>query len=332
VRSSRSFARGLVALCLTFLVVPSARPDAAAGCEIDGVQRVVAIGDVHGAYDRLVEILRAADLIDQRLRWTGGATHLVQTGDVVDRGPDSRKALDLLRRLEEEAPKSGGAVHALLGNHEAARMIGDLRYVVPGEYEAFSSADSERVRQAAAKALPAEEHEAFVKSTPLGQVEMRIAFGRDGQYGKWLRAHNAVIRINGVMFMHGGLSAAVASQSCTSINDTVRRDLTTDLEKTRSAPLTTLTAREDGPLWYRGLVQLPEPEVDAILTASRARAIVIAHTVTPTGRVVSRFGGKVFEIDTGMQPAYVPNGRASALEIKGDVWTAIYRDSREPVR
>ena len=36
-------------------------------------------------------------------------------------------------------------------------------------------------------------------------------------------------------------------------------------------------------------------------------------------------------IDTGMQPAYVEKGRASALEIKGEVFTAIYRDSREVV-
>ena len=51
----------------------------------------------------------------------------------MDRGPDSRKALDLLERLQDEAQRSGGAVHALLGNHEIMRMLGDLRYVTPGE-------------------------------------------------------------------------------------------------------------------------------------------------------------------------------------------------------
>jgi hypothetical protein len=39
----------------------------------------------------------------------------------------------------------------------------------------------------------------------------------------------------------------------------------------------------------------------------------------------------VFLIDTGMQPVYVPNGRASALEIRGDVFTAIYKDSRQVI-
>ena len=72
-------------------------------CEFDGVDRIVAVGDVHGAYDRFVEILTAAGVIDKRLRWTGGKTHLVQLGDVVDRGPDSRKAIDLLKKLERDA-------------------------------------------------------------------------------------------------------------------------------------------------------------------------------------------------------------------------------------
>ena len=70
-------------------------------------------------------------------------------------------------------------------------------------------------------------------------------------------------------------------------------------------------------------------DAGAILTKQKARAIVVAHTVTPTGRIVSRFNGKIFEIDTGMQPAYVPNGRASALEIKGGVFTAIYVDRQD---
>ena len=49
--------------------------------------RVVAIGDIHGAYDSLVSILRAAGLIDEKLAWSGGDSTLVQLGDFTDRGP-----------------------------------------------------------------------------------------------------------------------------------------------------------------------------------------------------------------------------------------------------
>src|SRR5262245_27458863 len=95
-------------------------------CGLETAERVVAIGDVHGAYGRFVAILREAGLIDQRERWTGGRAVFVQTGDVLDRGADSRRALDLLRKLETDAARAGGRVVPLLGNHEIMRMLGDL--------------------------------------------------------------------------------------------------------------------------------------------------------------------------------------------------------------
>ena len=301
-------------------------------CEIDGVERIVAVGDVHGAYDRLAEILRAAGVVDAGLHWSGGRTHLVQLGDVVDRGADSRKALDLLRRLEKEARRAGGAVHALLGNHEVMRMLGDMRYASPGEFEAFVTPRSEETREKLLRTAPPEARDRLLPETPLGRVEMDLAFGPQGEYGKWLRGHLAVVRINGILFLHGGISPALADTRCDVINATVRRELTSDIDPSRAAPRDRLVTREDGPLWYRGLAQQPEtfgPSVDDILTRQGARAIVIAHTVTPEGRIVRRFGGKVLQIDTAMLPGYMPKGRASALEIRGNTLTAIYTDRRD---
>ena len=71
---------------------------------------------------------------------------------------------------------------------------------------------------------------------------------------------------------------------CAAINESVRREIGVDIEKTRAEPTAFLTTREDGPLWYRGLAQEPEtfaPELDKILAGQQARAIVVAHTVTP---------------------------------------------------
>ena len=152
------------------------------------------------------------------------------------------------------------------------------------------------------------------------------------QYGRYLRTRNALVSINGVLFLHGGLSPAVAVQSCQAINDTVRRELTEDLAATREKPTEALTTREDGPLWYRGLARAPEAtpaELDGILAAQKATAIVIGHTVTPTGRIDVRYDGRVFAIDTGMLSEYVKGGRASALEIQNGTFTAIYADKRE---
>jgi Calcineurin-like phosphoesterase len=310
----------------------ASRALADASCVIDGVERIVAIGDVHGAYDRFVEILKASGLIDGQLKWSGGAAHFVQLGDVVDRGPDSRRALDLLQQLQREAKRAGGAVHPLLGNHEVARMLGDMRFATPGEYRAFVTDRSADVRESYLRTQPAALREQLLRDTPLGFVELRMAFGRNGEYGKWLRTLDTVVRINGVVFLHGGLSRTTAALTCDEVNSTVRRDLGADLDKTRAAPLTTLTAREDGPLWYRGLTEMAEADVDAVLEKQGARAMVVGHTIARTGRITLHSGAKVIAIDTGMQSEYAQGGRASALELRGDTITAIYTDSREVLR
>ena len=323
-----------LAVLLGAVAPPGSLRLAAAGlrCEIEHVDRIVAVGDVHGAYDRLVEIMRTAGLIDTRLQWSGGKAHFVQLGDVLDRGPDSRKTIDFLRRLQDDARRAGGAVHVLLGNHEAMRMLGDMRYTQPEEYQAFTTARSEQVRQSFLALVPQEQRDQLAKDTPLGYIEMRQAFGRKGSYGEWLRTLDVAIKINGVLFVHGGISPAIASLSCDDLNRRARRELTEDEEKTRADPSHSLVAGDDGPLWYRGLAQEPEafaPQVDEILNKQHARAIVIGHTVTPEARIRVRFGGTVLQIDTGMQPVYVERGRASALDVQKETFSAIYTDRRD---
>src|SRR5512138_2728203 len=89
--------------------------------------RIVAIGDVHGAYPEFVSILQRTGLIDREGKWIGGSTSLVQVGDVIDRGRQSRQCLDLLMELERQAKRAGGRVIPLLGNHEVLNILGDYR-------------------------------------------------------------------------------------------------------------------------------------------------------------------------------------------------------------
>ncbi|HET7292517.1 MAG TPA: metallophosphoesterase [Vicinamibacteria bacterium] len=315
-------------------------------CDVRGVARVVAVGDVHGAYENFVGVLRMSGLVDDQERWTGGRAHLVQTGDVLDRGPDSRKALELLMRLEKEASKAGGRVHALLGNHEAMRMQGDRRYVNAGEYEAFRTPESEKLREEYYRAVAGQLRkrsmdagealdeaglkERFYAEAPLGLLEMREAFGPQGRYGRWLRGRDTMVRIDGVVFLHGGISPAVAPLGCQAINKAVRRELN---EVTAPGPADRLSTRPDGPLWYRGLAQEDEaalgPAVEEILKALAARAIVVGHTPTGTGRIRTRFDGRVVMIDAGMLPSF--GGHLAALEVDPKGMTALYPDGRVPL-
>ena len=209
-------------------------------------------------------------------------------------------------------------------------MVSDFRYTSKGEFAAFATSESGSLRQQVAESAPPDAREALLQN-PLGMIEMVRAFAPTGEYGAYLRQLPAVIRINGVVFLHGGLSPAYAARSCDDINEEVRRDLTEDLAQTRAAVTSTLVGKADGPLWYRGLAQEPDtfgPDVDRILEAQQATAMVVGHTGAPGEHVTMRFGGKVFLIDTGMNPKYVPDGRPSALEIVNGVFTAIYPDGR----
>jgi predicted MPP superfamily phosphohydrolase len=318
-------------------------------CRIETKERIVAVGDIHGAYDRFVSILREAKVIDTRDRWSGGRAILVQTGDVVDRGPDSRKALDLLRRLEREAERADGRVIALLGNHEVMWMLGDLRDASEGEYAAFRTDQSQDLRERLSRTLADQEsrrqqganktfdadafRKQFIDTTPLGSIELQIAFGPKGEYGTWLRTHHVAAVINGMVFLHGGISPSVAALGCAGINEQGRKELESLGTVALKSSADLLLTRDDGPLWYRGLAMEPESafsaSVDTIVTALNARTIVVGHTSPANGRITPRFGGRIVLIDTGMLGGkFFPGGRPSALEILGGAFTAIYQGER----
>ena len=75
-----------------------------------GVERIVAVSDIHGDYSAMIKTFTKAGIIDNNLAWSGSEIHLVITGDLLDRGPDSRLVMDLIMRLEGEAEVAGGEV------------------------------------------------------------------------------------------------------------------------------------------------------------------------------------------------------------------------------
>jgi hypothetical protein len=205
--------------------------------------RVVAVGDVHGAYAEFVAVLQRTGLIDTNRQWTGGAATLVQIGDALDRGSRSRECLDLLMDLERQAPRDGGTVVPLLGNHEFMNVIGDLRYVTPEIFLTFAAPDSEKTREQAYKEYveflsahsahahavvpPADEpaRKAWMDAHPPGFIEHREAFGPNGKYGQWIRAHHAVVQIGDGLFVHGGLNPALEFGSVRELDDRVMADV-----------------------------------------------------------------------------------------------------------
>jgi serine/threonine protein phosphatase 1 len=79
---------------------------------------IYAVGDIHGRYDLLVELLEAM-AVDWQAHTAGRRPIVIFCGDYVDRGPQSAEVLEamiwLLQRPDIQA-------HMLKGNHEQALM------------------------------------------------------------------------------------------------------------------------------------------------------------------------------------------------------------------
>ena len=316
---------------LSLLFIACLAPILYAQSEFSGVERIVAVGDVHGDYAEFVKVLREAELINRRRNWIAGETHFVQVGDLPDRGPDTDKIVELLQKLEQQAEEDGGKVHALIGNHEAMNMLGDLRYVHPGEYAAFRSSRSRQYRDnyyeqvLQQRRLEDPEFEAspefrqeFEARFPLGYVEHRLAWAPAGEIGGWVLEHNVVVKIDRYLFLHAGLSPAVLGMALEDINQQVRHELAGNLGEEPG-----LSEADDGPLWYRGLAQNDAAtelaHVDALLGFYDVDHIVIGHT-PGAGVILPRFEGKVLIVDTGLSTYYGAHG--ASLLIEGDEMVA----------
>ena len=343
VSGSRALFRRIVNLAafLLALALPAALPAQPAP------QRIVAVGDLHGDYSAWLAIARDAGLIDAANHWSGGRTTLVQLGDVPDRGPETLRIIRHLQQLEREAAAAGGKVIAILGNHEAMNVTGDLRYVTVPEFTAFATPQSRAKRdsfwaanrEAILKSYRASDpkltepaiRQAWMAKTPLGWVEHREAWSPSGEIGKWVARNPAIAKVGSFLFVHGGISAESTIRSISTVN----RDLARAMAKADSSDTSPL---EDplGPLWYRGLLGRdidaeaarlslpaskhlsPTAEVDTVLAAYRARHIVVGHTPSLKG-IAILYGGKLARIDTGISRHY--NGTLSWLEIVGETMT-----------
>lgn len=255
---------------------PPERPSAPVNAD------VIAIGDLHGDLDNALAVLRQSKVVDAEGRWAAGDATLVQTGDITDRGPDSRALIALLRRLGTEAEVAGGRVVALLGNHEVMNLQGDWRYVHPGDVAAYGTVEARR--------------------------EALSAAGADGA---WLRARPAAAKVGDTVFVHGGISPSFAAWGVDGLNAEVHRALRDRSPSEVLGP--------DGPLWYRGYVQDPEAVACANLTSALvhldAKRMVVGHTTRRDGRLQPRCDGRLVVIDVGIADAY--GGHLGAWELSG---------------
>ena len=243
-----------------------------------GVSRILAISDIHGEYEYLVDLLRNTKVIDDNNHWSWGDGHLVIVGDVFDRGNMVTECLWLIYQLELEAKAAGGAVHYLLGNHEHMVMTNDLRYV----NDKYLNGISRRNR-----------------------INYSELFGPNMELGRWLRTKHTVIKLNDIIFVHGGLSSELidSGYSITEINNRVRVLLDLPAQESMFNQRSLFLTKGLGPLWYRGFHydmensydQATTAQVERVLEYFNAHAIVVGHTGVDS--VMSLYDSRVFAVD-----------------------------------
>jgi hypothetical protein len=287
-------------------------------------QRIVAIGDIHGAGEQFVALLRTAGLTDERDQWIGGRTHFIQTGDYLDRGDTIREILDLLMRLEGDATKAGGRADILMGNHEAMNLLYQFRDVSPQAYAAFADDRSEDRRRRAyddyvsvmkkrKDAAPASQ-DAWMAAHPPGFLEYVEAFAPRGRYGRWLRSRNVVVKDGGSIFMHAG----IAPGSAKSIDD-VNRNVSQDIERWDQLRETLVRAELIEPFFTF------DETVDAVNAEAGRIALALEAKEPPGEHVTREFVGQL--------QAAAALSKSSLVDPEGPLWyrgLARLADSEEP--
>lgn len=270
-------------------------------------ERIVAIGDLHGDLLATRTALKLAGLIDEKDRWSGGATVLVQTGDQLDRGDDELEILDLLDSLTAQARAAGGAVHVLNGNHELMNVEQDLRYVTLGGFLDFLP-------------TPVSDPETVAPQIVVDAVHERLEAVKPGRpFAMRLADRNVVAVVGDTVFVHGGVLPHVVDYGIERLNQETRDWVRAD----RRFPPDILLA-SDGPVWSRHYSDDPDAEdcrlLDEALEGLGARRMVVGHTVQERG-ISTACGDSIWRIDVGLSRHY--GGRPAVLEIAGGTTRSI---------
>jgi len=254
--------------------------------EFSGDYPVAALSDFHGKYDLMIELLTNNNIIDENKHWAFGKGHFVITGDIFDRGDKVTEILWFLYDLEQQAKKAGGDIHLTLGNHEVMVLNGDLRYL----------------------------HPKYVATAKKLNKPFEKLFSKDSIIGNWLRSKPVLVKVNNMLFAHGGFhpSLAVEQRSIIEINTAFKDSLVqSELDKPREGWAKFLH-KTNGPIWYRGYFAADRgkasrkkdkgatsTEIDLLLKHFDVKHLIVGHTSQK--QIETRYQGRVIAIDSSIK-------------------------------
>ncbi|GAW96924.1 MULTISPECIES: metallophosphoesterase [Colwellia] len=278
--------------------------------EFSGDYPVAALSDFHGKYDLMIELLTNNNIIDENKNWAFGKGHFVITGDIFDRGDKVTEILWFLYDLEQQAQKAGGDIHLTLGNHEVMILNGDLRYLHPKYIESANKLNK-----------------------PFEQL-----FSPNSIIGNWLRSKPVLVKVNNMLFAHGGFHPSLATEKRTLVEiNTVFKDslIKAELDKPR-AGWAKFLHKTNGIIWYRGYFANDYPEgskksdkgatsaeIDLLLKHFDVEHLIVGHTSQK--QIETRYQGRVIAIDSSIKRGnygeilFIENGKKWRGSLSGKV-------------
>jgi len=299
-------------------------------------KRVIAIGDIHGDMDLMLNCLKIGGLIKEasegvpliyldgtkkHFKWTGKDTVVVQVGDQVDRcrpyynmfeskhaacidpattyedESSDEKIMRFMTQLHHAAKKDGGAVFSLLGNHELLNAMGNMDYV---SYLGLKEYTPE--------------------NTAVDSKGRKKYFERGSEMSKFLACtRSAMIVVGSHMYVHGGFLSTVLDgyekkdkmEIIKDLNDIVQLWLSD--KNFNSTKIGKLVTGINSPFWVRGLGNLAPnlprdhgncKDYTQVLDYFNINGMVIGHTPQLDIGINSTCGNSLFRVDVASSKAF----------------------------
>lgn len=307
-------------------------PEAPDDIPLNEGQRLVAIGDIHGNYSLLLNILLASHLVDRpnkqegsslTLNWIGNDSIVVFVGDLLDKGQEEEKCLRLICRIAQQAKTVGGAVVCLWGNHEA--MNTEECFMCVANDQAFSETfsavfEAHDVENEENENNLDETTERSAKKPKIDPTELRKkVFARGGLLAQaFLSKLKVAVKVGRSVLVHGGLVKRHLDhfgggiQGIAAMNKAGTEWI---LSVNQDPPfMDCLDPPEDswaldmdqGPQWMRDYSKSKElttnakGKVDDVLQCLDVDRIIVGHTEQSLlGGVNSTYDAKVWRVDIG---------------------------------
>lgn len=289
--------------------------------ELQTTAKVVAVGDIHGDYKRLVQLLSQVSLVPgvpekpSDVEWAGGNTVLICTGDLIDKGHHSLNVIACFRALQNKAAAAGGRVIVTMGNHEA---------------EFLANPDDD------------DKAERFLDELDQAEIDPHdVARGSDKLgVGKFMARLPLGVKINDWFFAHAGSTQGMTLT-------TLSREIADSVNETGFGAKVLvgerglLEARLKPIPWWEREHDTPsdsESRLRGYADALGVKHLVMGHQPgkavfsdgrrRKAGEMLQKFDGLIFLIDVGMSEAIDKSkGAALVIERKRDCESATVVDA-----